>query len=301
MLEIMFGLFLCFAPLVLLLGAVAPMAVPISNRLVKNTVEKRRAGLLKTKANIRKTFPSEAELRSLARSVMKRQLHPFIILPGDIILDGECRWRGLMLENPDFEVDVIVVERELTPGEISELQMISTLHSTTLTPYDQALACKGWMEQNPGKTAKELAEKIDRDPSMITKLMSLWKTSPLVLQAAEEGKVGPKAWHQISLLPESDQGGLLEMYLSGTPATQIAEISRKMRQAASSRSTVKVSRIKCEVPGKGATVVVSGEAISLEDMIEALAELIKLAKRESEKGLDAKTFERVCRDLAKKV
>ena len=63
---------------------------------------------------------------------------------------------------------------------------------------------------------------------------------------------------------------------------------------------MKVSRIKCQVPGKGATVVVSGEAISLEDMIEAMTELLKLAKKESEKGLDAKTFERVCRDLAKK-
>ena len=47
-------------------------------------------------------------------------------------------------------------------------------------------------------------------------------------------------------------------------------------------------------------VVVSGEAISLEDMIEALVELLRLAKKESEKGLDARTFERVCRDLARK-
>ena len=54
------------------------------------------------------------------------------------------------------------------------------------------------------------------------------------------------------------------------------------------------------MPGKGATVVVSGEAISLEDMIEALGELMKEAKKASDRGLDAKTFERVCRDLAKK-
>ena len=269
--------------------------------LVKKTVEKRRARVLKTRPQVRKTFPPEAELRSLARSVIKRQLHPFIILPEDVILDGECRWRGLMLENPDFEVDVIVVERELTPAEVCELQMISAMHSNSLSAYDQALACKEWMEQNPGATAKELAGKIDRDPSMITKLNSLWNNIPEVIKAAEVGAIGPKAWHQISLVTPSDARGLLEMYLAGTTsATQIAELSRKARKPASAGATSTVKRITCQVPGKCATVVVSGEAISLDGMIKALSELMKEAKKASERGLDAKTFERVCRDLAKK-
>src|SRR5439155_26760854 len=96
-------------------------------QLTKRSIEKRRARVLKTRPQVRKMFPPEADLRALARSVMKRQLHPFIVLPQDIILDGECRWRGLMLENPDFEVDVIVVERELAPAEVCELQMISAM------------------------------------------------------------------------------------------------------------------------------------------------------------------------------
>ena len=44
--------------------------------LMKKSVEKRRARVLKTRPQVRKTFPPEAELRSLARSVIKRQLHP---------------------------------------------------------------------------------------------------------------------------------------------------------------------------------------------------------------------------------
>jgi len=35
-------------------------------------------------------------------------------------------------------------------------------------------------------------------------------------------------------------------------------------------------------------------------MIEAMVELVKQAKRASEQGLDARTFERVCRDKARK-
>ena len=269
-------------------------------QLVKRSIEKRRARFLKAKPQARKTFPPEADLRLLGRSVIKRQLHPLIILPDDVILDGECRWRGLMLENPDFECDVIVVDRELAPGEAGEIQLISALHSTGLAPYDQAVACKEWLENNRGATATQLAEKIDRDLSMLTRLNSLWKTIPAVVKAAEDGKIGPKTWYQISLVEQKDQHELLEMYLSGMPSAQIAEISRKKRAPASANTGGKVSRIKCQVPGKGMTVVVSGDAIAIGDMIEALVELVRLAKRESEKGIDARTFEEVCRALAKK-
>jgi ParB family transcriptional regulator, chromosome partitioning protein len=267
-------------------------------QLVKKAVEKRRARVLKTRPQVRKTFPPEVDLRALARSVMKRQLHPLLILPDETILDGECRWRGLMLENPEFEVDVIVMDHELAPGEASELQLISALHSTTLTAYDQAVASREWMERNPGATAKELAEKIDRDPSMLTRLNSLWKTILPVIKAAEENKIGPKAWYQISLLPQADQLRLLELYLSGMPSGQIAKLSRKQRTPASAAPTVKVAKIRCPL-GSGAIVQISGQGISLNDAIEAAQEWVKEAKKASEQGLDAKTFERVCKDKAK--
>src|SRR5258708_6072057 len=78
------------------------------NMLVKRTIEKRRARDLKATPQVRKTFPAEEVLRQLAKSVMTRQLHPLVILPSDVILDGECRWRGVMLVQPDHEFDVIV-------------------------------------------------------------------------------------------------------------------------------------------------------------------------------------------------
>ncbi len=266
-------------------------------QLVKKAVEKRRTRILKTRPQVRKSFPPEADLRSLARSVMKRQLHPIIILPDDTILDGECRWRGLMLENPDFEVDVIVVDRELAVGEVCELQLISAMHSTSLSPFDQALACKEWLDQNPGATAKELAGKIDRDASMLTRLNSLWKTVPAVQKAAEESKIGPKAWYQISLLPPAEQSDLLEMYLAGTPAGQIAEFCRKKRTSA--EPAVKLSRIKAVLPS-GVSIVASGKALTLDDLIESLGEAQREAKKAREQGLDARTFQAVLRDKAKK-
>ena len=196
--------------------------------LVKNNIEKHPVRDLKVRANARKTFPTEEELKALGRSYMKRPIHPLVILRDLTLIDGECRTRGIMLIDPNHPVDCIYVEKELAPAEITELQMISAMHSTSL--------------------------KIDRDPSTVSVLNALWKCIPAAIEAAEQGHIGPKAWHQISLLPPSDQGGLLEMYLSKMPAAQIADISRKLRKPASAGSTVKVGRIKCEVPGRGATV-----------------------------------------------
>jgi hypothetical protein len=268
--------------------------------LVKRTVEKRRARDLKVRANVRKTFPPEAELRALARSFMRRAIHPLIISVGNVIYDGECRHRGLMLENPDFEADVIVVDRELTPAEVCEIQMISAMHSTSLSSYDQALACKEWMTQNPGATAKQLAEKIDRDASMVGILLSLWRCTPAVIEAAAQNKIGPKAWKQISFLPEEEQSGLLELHLAGMPAAQIAEISRKKRNG-SAVVAQGVTRLKSAIPGRKATLqIVFEQDTTLEGMIEAVQEWVKIAKKESDRGSSAKTLERVCRDLAKK-
>ncbi|OWK42102.1 Chromosome (plasmid) partitioning protein ParB / Stage 0 sporulation protein J [Fimbriiglobus ruber] len=247
---------------------------------------------------MRKTFPAEETLRALARSVMKRQMHPLIILTSDYLIDGECRFRGMMLENPEFEFDVICVDHEVSPAEIKEMQLISAMHSISLTVYEQALACKEWMEQGNG-TAKELAEKIDRDQSLITKLLSLWKTIPEVMKAAEEGHIGLKNWYSISLQPECNQLGLLQMYLSKMPVAEIEAKSRKMRKPAAT-GTQKVTRIKCPVPGKSSTVLVSGAGVTFDEFIETLNDLVKLAKRENEKGTSITTFQKICHDLSKK-
>lgn len=275
-----------------------PVAQPVTTSIAtKKSVEKRCARALKVRANVRKTFPPEAELRALGRSVIKRQIHPLIVL-GDIILDGECRWRGVMLEKPDHELDVIAVDREMTGVEVCELQLVSAMHSATLTSYDQALACKEWMAANPQAAAKDLAEKIDRDPSMVGILLSLWRCIPAVHKAAEEGKIGPKAWKPISLLPEDQQPELLQMHLTGMAATQIAKISRQRRNGSGEEESVKVTRLVSKVPGRSATITIAGQDLSLTDAIEIVQEWLKLAKKSAEEGLSAKTFAKAMSDKA---
>lgn len=282
----------------LLLLAVALGTASMIQSPAKRTVEKRRARDLKTRPQVRTVFPPEADLRALGRSYIKRPIHPLIILPDGTILDGECRFRGVMLENPDHEMDVIAVGQVPTDGEIVELQMISALHSTTLTPHDQAVACKQWMEHHPGASAKLLAEKIDRDPSMVMRLLSLWNTIPEVQKAAEEAKIGPSDWYSMSLASAEQMAGLLAFKLSGASSKELAAQSLKIRNGKEAEA-VKASKVKCILPS-GVQILVTGDGITLDDSIEALGEAIKEMKRCRDLGYTAKTFAAAMADRAKK-
>jgi len=52
------------------------------------------------------------------------------------------------------------------------------------------------------------------------------------------------------------------------------------------------------LPG-GVNIAVSGEALSLEDLIESLSVTLEAARKANKELLDIRTFERVLRDKAK--
>jgi len=262
----------------------------------KKAVEKRRARDLKKRSNVRTSFPCEDDLLRLGRSVIARQIHPLVILTDGSILDGECRHKGVMLIDPDHELDCIAVEREPSPAEICELQLISAMHRNALTPFEQAMACLDWKAKAPDATAKQLADRLDRDASMIGKLMTLGTCIPAVVDAAREGKIGPAHWSSISLVPAERQAELLMMALAGGNAKAIGAASLRMRNG--SAPAVRVGKIKCPLPS-GATIQITAPSITLDDAIEAVQEWLKEAKRASEQGLDAKTLQRVMGDKAK--
>lgn len=243
----------------------------------------------------RKSF-SEPELRSLGESMKAHgQLQPVVAKPDDgTILCGERRWRAAQLVGMT-ELAVIIAEKPLSDSEVRAIQLTENMHRADLSGYEKYLACAELLGMNTGWQLKDLAEHLKLDPSMVTRLLSPSKCIGEVQDALKAGKLGISDCYAISRLPESEQAGLLSMKLSGASRDQIEKQARKKRNGT---PAVRVSRIKCPLPS-GSVVQVSGAEISLDDMIEAIAELLKEAKRASEQGLDAKTFERVCKDKAK--
>ena len=182
---------------------------------------------------------------------------------------------------------VIITEKMLTDTEIRIIQLVENLHRSSLSGYDRWRACEELKAMNPDFRAKDLAEKLRLDASMIVRLMSPSSCLPEIQDALKAGEITLSDCYAMSKSKSpADQAKLLALKLSGASRDQIEAQARKQRNGT---PAVMVSRIKCPLPS-GAVVQVSGREISLDGMIEAISELLKEAKRAGEQGWDVKTF-----------
>lgn len=194
------------------------------------------------------------------------------------------------------------LEVKLFPASLSDTQFkliraAENLQRKELTGYQMWRLCAELLSGNPTWQMKDLAQQLHLDPSMVTRLLSPSKCIPAAQEALKAGKIALSTCYALSKCetPE-EQARMLTAALNGASRDQIEQAGRKSRNRQA--AAVKVARIKCPV-ASGTVVQISGEGLSLDDAIEAAQEWIKEAKKASEQGLDARTFERVCRDKAK--
>ena len=242
----------------------------------------------------RKSFDETAD-RALGESMLSVGQ----IEPAGAKQDGTLLWGGRRLRAAELvgikELSVIITDKPLSDSEIRIIQITENLHRADLSGYEKWQAGAVLMHMNPNWQMKDLADHLKVDPSMVTRLLSPSKCIVPVQEALKAGRLGISDCYAISKLPESEQAEFLAHKLDGASRDQIERQVRKQRNGT---PAVRMSRIKCPLPS-GAVIQISGQEISLDDMIESLGELLKAAKRASDDGLDCKTFERVCKDKAK--
>jgi ParB family transcriptional regulator, chromosome partitioning protein len=248
--------------------------------------------------NPRKSFDVE-ELRKLGKSMRKKQLVPLIAKPDGTVIDGERRLRAAMEDGELVYLDVIITDEDLTPAEIKEIQLETALHRADLKPYEQFLGCRDWLNLNPTATAKDLAARIDRDPSTLVRILSLAKCIPPVQAAAADGKLGPSEWYAISKVPEAEQGALLAAKLAGASRDQLEKRARTLRNGNGQSHGVRVNRLRIPLGQQGRSVTIAGSNLSLVDAIEILQETLKFARKAQGENLDGKTWVQVMKQKAK--
>ncbi len=249
----------------------------------------------KTAPQARKHF-DEAELRQLGESLKVRQLQPVVARPDGLLIAGERRLRAASLVGL-AELQVVISEEPLSESQLRILQLSENLHRADLRDCEKFRACEELLRLNPQWSNKDLASHLKLSESTVTKYMAPSRCIPEVQEALEAGQIGITACYEISRAPQEQQAELLRLKLAGTSRDALADHVRK--QKSKSTPQVRVKRITCALPS-GLSVTVSGQELSLDELIEALGEAQKEAKRAREQGLDAKTFSAVMKDKAKK-
>jgi ParB/RepB/Spo0J family partition protein len=238
------------------------------------------------------------KLRELHDSLCKKQLVPLLAKPDGIIIDGWRRWCAAMLDGKPERLDVIIRDEPMSSAEIKEIQLVTALHRADLTPHEQFVGCRDWLALNTGATAKELAARIDRDPSTIVRILSLSNCIPPVQLAAQDGKLGPSEWYAISKVSDAEeQQAMLAAKLAGASRDQLEQQGRKHRKSES--QGVKVNRLKVPIGLQGSSVTIAGSNLSLDDAIEILQETLRLARKAQGEKLDGKTWVQVMKQKAK--
>ena len=177
-----------------------------------------------------------------------------------------------------------------------EIMMESAIHTRGLSAYEEYVGASQWMDRNPKATAEQLGERIGRKPAMMSRLLSLARCVVAVKEAAASGLLGVTDWYELSKCSEQQQQELLAARLSGRVSSrdQLAQAARKHRNG--SKPTVKLSRVKIAMPQ--ATVVITGQELSMAEVVDLLGDTLKEARKAADQ-FDVKTWQSMMKDKAK--
>lgn len=257
-------------------------------------VVKKSLSWFKARPQARKRF-EEKELRQLGESLKVRQLQPLVCLPDGTIIAGERRYRAALLVGmPELEVKII--DDPVTEGECKRLQFTENMQRQDLTGHEQWQGCVELLRLNLGWTQKELAEQLHIDPSMVIRLLSPSKCIESVQAALAEGRIGISDCYAISRLDQAEQAAALAMKLNGASRDRLASHARRQRHG--DKPSVRASRVKCELGGD-VSIVITGKALGVDEVIEALGLAHKEARKARDQNLDVKTWAAVMRDRAR--
>jgi ParB family chromosome partitioning protein len=194
------------------------------------------------------------------------------------------------------ELEVKIIDDPVTEAECKRLQFTENMQRQDLTGYEQWQGCIELLRLNPGWTQKDLAEQLHIDPSMVLRLLSPSKCIASVQATFAEGKIGISDCYVLSRLSEAEQPAALAMKLSGASRDQLASHARRQRNGDTPK--VRAGRVKSDLAGN-VSITVVGSELGLDEVIEALGDAQKEARKARDQNLDVKTWSAVMRDRAR--
>lgn len=248
--------------------------------------------------------PDPAHCRSLGESIKAiGQKVPIIGYTDPVtgvfkVIDGGCRLIGAR-EVGIAELLALDLGKEPTLTELLMAQAAIDLLRQHLNPMDRARLWQAYKKER-GCTARQMGKELGVDESLVGDYLALHKLPSDVQEQVNSGALHmSKACLIAQQESNPDRQRELAAQAVSMSRTELAATLRKNRRNAQATQAVRMSRVKCLLPS-GIVIVVSGEGLSLDDLIEALAEAQKEAKKAREQGLDSRTFQAVLRDKAKR-
>jgi ParB family transcriptional regulator, chromosome partitioning protein len=249
----------------------------------------RQIDWFKESRNIRKGM-DEASLRELGESMLKHgQLQDVISQPDGTLICGHRRLAAAKLVRI-ATLTVKIVESAAEAGKVVVLQAIENEQRQNLTDPERWRMVEELRRLYPKWIAKDISEALHKDPSWVTRYLSPSKCLPAVQEAFAAGRLGISDCYAISKVTEREQHELLALKLGGATRDDLECAVKRINRPRRNGSGCE-KRVRC--PLATATVIVTGNAIGLDEAIDAVLAAAKEMKRARDEGLDAKTAQAV--------
>jgi ParB family chromosome partitioning protein len=238
-------------------------------------------------------FDAES-LDRLAKSLIARgQLQPIRVRWSQeqgkyLIIAGERRWRAAMLAGME-SLQAVVIERELTPAELLQEQLVENCLREDLQPIEQAQAFRTLMDAN-GWSARRVADDLNLANSTVIKALALLELAPAVQEKVEAGDLTPAAAYEVSKLeaPEDQLEVTRRIVTEKLTRDQAAAAVReksgrtpKTSPATRTKGAARPAAVGAEYRlDDGSTVSVTGPAAAegIDGVITALERALELAR-----------------------
>jgi ParB-like chromosome segregation protein Spo0J len=209
---------------------------------------------------------------------------------------GHARWLAAKavgiktLRTRIYPTSLTDTERELIKGAENLLR-------NDWTAYQKWQYCMGLMCGNPTWQQKDLVREVNLDAGQITRILSPSKCIQEIQDALKEGKVSISDCYACSKLEPMEQRSLLALKLSGATRDDLERAGKAKRNGNGQANTVRVEKVPVALPG-GRKVIISGEGLGMNDVVDALGEALKEARKSAD-TFDVKTWVKMMADKAK--
>jgi ParB/RepB/Spo0J family partition protein len=207
-------------------------------------------------------------------------------------IDGGCRVAALKLLGRTT-VWAMVLPHEPTVSEIALAQLAIDLQREELPAIDRARLLKKTREST-GWTNKAIADSVGISAGQVTRSLQLLDLHEDVQAMVSDGRL---EWSKASLIAEETKDPVKQHELAQT-AKSMTRAALRIRIKGKPTPKCRVSRLRFHLAG-GMSVVVAGKSLTWDDVLGAIADLSKAAKKSSDEGLTLRSFVQVCADRAK--
>lgn len=246
--------------------------------------ENRAKGWFKTAPQPRHSMPAIQEMQASLEE--HGQLQDVAALPDGTLIYGHRRLAAAMLSKIVTTLWVLIYDEPLSAKEIHAIQLVENVQREDLTPYE--LACGVRSLVNEGMEQKEVAKRLGKGPTWVSRYMYPWKCILAVQEAFKAGAIGITDTETLAKVSPEEQQVMLATRL-GNQASRDDLVRHQQQSRPGNGEKKGIVRLRFEVDG--VLILLSGKGMTLPTARKAMQAGVKAMRKAEAEKLNGRAFE----------